>query len=112
MSRFTIIILLIAGALFAGAVYRLVKTSAKDPIRGERSDTAVLLLLVLLGVGGSTARDRFPLNSRNYWFANAALIPICVAAVWYIWRLVRAFKGAPPRSTKSTARLLKPPKID
>lgn len=98
--------------LFLGSVVRVFRTPPSDPVRGERADLAALLLLVECGAAGSLARDRFPVNSQNYWLANTILIPICLFALWYISRLIRAFRGIPTRSPKSTARVLTPPKLD
>lgn len=58
------------------------------------------------------ARDRFVTGSRGFWFANVLLVPICGFALFYIRRLYLAYRGAPPPTSKPTARVLRPPKLD
>ena len=98
--------------LFVTSVIRVLRTPRSDPLRGERYDLAVLVLVILLGVCGVSARDRFQVNSHQYWMANGLLIPLSMMSIWYVTRLIRTYRGETFHVAKSSPHIHKPPKLD
>jgi hypothetical protein len=112
VTTISAIFLFLVLALFCASIVRMLRTSRSDALRGERRDLSSLLFLVLLGLGGAFARDRFQVNSHPYWIANGLLIPICILAIWYILRLTRSYRGDTVYIPRSSPKIFKPPKLD
>ncbi len=94
------------------SVIRLVMTSPESPERQERGDVTAFMFFILIGSAGSLARDRYSPGTSQFLLINGLLIPICIVTLYFIIRLIRAYKGEQPPSKSHGPRVLKPPKLD
>lgn len=94
------------------SVIRLAMTSPESPERQERGDVTAVMFFILVGGAGSLARDRYSPGTSQFMLLNGLLIPICIATLYFIVRLFRAYKGEQAPGKSHGPRVLKPPKLD
>ena len=107
--QYTSWILIACGLIFlAWAFARWKRTLAWHSDYGARRDTALLLLLVVLGLVGDRIRMLFVERSTGFLVTSLALIPIAIAALVVLVRLIGAYwksgQAAPSTSSAPAAR--------
>jgi len=112
VTIYSALLLCLLFILSVASIVRLRGTPNNDPLRKERSDSTAILLWLLVGSAGAIGRDRYAPELWQFKLATIVLVPICVAAVWYMVRLIGAFKSRPHLRSKRNTTVLKPPKID
>jgi len=97
-------LLILVAALLPFALARWARTAAGSPERPARRDVALLLALIVLGLGGSLLRDwvleRFGVISIGYWACNLVLLGIAWMAALILRRLYRAYRRSAPSAGK------------
>jgi len=86
------ILLGVCAPLFFAAVARWRMCTQNGAERIARRDTTILVALLMLGIFGDAARSRFPDVSIPYLVISVALIPVAIAAIVLLVRLIKAYR--------------------
>lgn len=89
---FQIVFLTLVAFLLTGAVVRWRRTPDTHPDYRARGDVMRLLLVFLIGQGIVLARAFLPANSPGFWVCSLALLPIVIAVVYFLLRLLRIYR--------------------
>jgi tellurite resistance protein TehA-like permease len=101
LFQFQLLFLGLVACLLLAESLRWAKTSQTHPDHRARGDMVRLLVIALLGLGGTLARSGFAPRSAGFWLLSAALIPVSVAALVFMKRLFLAYRGS-GRSAETT----------
>lgn len=74
------------------AIIRWKSSGMSHPDRSPRFDMACLMLLALAGTLGEFIRQRYENNPIAILICSVLMAPVGIAALYYVWRLIRAYR--------------------
>src|SRR5260221_14776415 len=100
---FRAITLLLVAMVLVWSLVQWSRTPASHPEHSARGDRARLVALILVGLCGETVRARYEANPLVVLWFTLALTTIAFAALYYSWRLYRAFRHSNAGGSRQTA---------
>ncbi len=88
-------------ALFAWSAVRWKSCAVSHPEYGARREMMLLFGLLIAGVGGDAIRARFPDGSTGFVVSSIALVPLALAALVILFRMISVYRRTPQPNSKA-----------